>query len=419
LVSDGAGEKFTLPNTKIVGTPLDNCGIVDLEVRDPFPEKEAEISATIRNAGIAPRHGTLRILREDQQYASVDFDLAAGAETRPTLAVARGAGGSFRASLEPADALTADDDATFLLAAPVAAPIVLAKTNNGPSAYLEAAARALAAELDVPLFSAGDARSAPADAVILQEGGSLTSPPQRAILFGTSVPGLAAPAAPAAEPEPIVRFDGNHPFLAGILLDRLRAIPTVTFDPTGAPAPGAVSGARAFTARGPALLISTKIAGGDARAVAWSFELANSNFPALDGAFPVFLRRAFLWLAEAGARSPAVTRAGEDPMAPLEGRPARGPGKVGPWRLPSGAAATASLLDARTTDLAPGLSSGDPSVAAGTSRGRPLTGLVAWAAAIAFGAALALERTQAFRERAAFPRITLRRGSLPRRRSTL
>jgi hypothetical protein len=211
-------------------------------------------------------------------------------------------------------------------------------------------------------------------------------------------PGLAAES--PAKTATILSFDGRHPLTHGLLLDRLVAKTNVALAETGEPL---VRGGD-----GPLLLA---ISGGGRRAVASAFKLADSNFPVLEGAFPVFARRAFLWLARDQHRTVAFCASGPNPAGPLFGLPAMGPRRLGAWTLPTGETTTASLLDRSTTAIAPAAGQAEPILEEGAPKIIPLAAPVATAAAAALGAALLVELWVLFLER--------RRGALPRGASAL
>jgi hypothetical protein len=124
----------------------------------------------------------------------------------------------------------------------------------------------------------------------------------------------------------------------------------------------------------------------------------------LEGGFPVFLRRAYLWLSGGGAPILGATRSGDDREGALVGRPVRGPRRLGPWTLPSGDETTASLLDARCVSLDT-THRPEPALALGAPSAETLGEEFAWSAAAFFALALALEVLTGLREfGAALPR---------------
>jgi len=393
LVSDLAGKKVGLPRTHVVGSESENLGIVDLRVEDPFPDSDARVTATIRNGGHAERNAVVTVERGGEEAARGEARVAAGGETQLSIPFPRGRGGLHSVRLRPGDAFALDDEATFLLTPSATAPIILVRNDEGPSPALEALARALALELGVPLGTVASAADAPAEAVVFQEGGKLAKLPARAFLWGVECPELdRAGAIPAPE---ILGFDAAHPLTRGLRLERLVVKPKIALADSGE--------ALVRGAGGPLLLAKSE---GDRRVVAAAFRLADANFPVLEGAFPVFGRRAFLWLAHDARRTVPFRRTGDDPTAPLYGWPVEGPGRIGPCELPTGESSTASLLDRTTTDIAPAAGRSEGTLEEPDPRIFPLGMPCALAAALAFLIAFALELWVVFSER--------RRVALPR-----
>lgn len=394
LVSDLVAGKRRFAKTKVVGEPLPNVGITALRVSDPFPEAEVSIEVLVENAGDSNVERRLVVSRGKEEVTSQAVSVPAKGSARTALSVPRGPGGLAGVALTPGDGFALDDEATFLLTPASAASLVIVKTEDGPSKALEAAVRSLADEFDVKVgVTTAGAGPYPAGAVVVQEGGVHAPVAERALLLGAVPEGLARAAAPGSAPRPILTFRGDHPLLRGLRLDALIGVRQVNFGE------GWVELAHAED--GPVIAVSRESREAGAaprRLVAVSTRLEGSNFVTLDGGFPVFLRRGFLWLTGGGEKVLAATRSGDDPLGPLSGRPVEGPRAFGPWTLPSGVASTASLLDRATLDLTPGEVGADPVFDPGDPTSETLGAPFAWTAAALFAAALFVEIAALVRE---------------------
>ncbi|MBI3820038.1 MAG: VWA domain-containing protein [Planctomycetes bacterium] len=360
------------------GEAVENAGIVDLEIVDPFPENAAVARCVVHNHSRTARALDVLLIRDGKQLAAQTIQIEKDADARAEFAFARGDGGIFQLRLSPGDAFPPDDEATFMIEAPARAPLVLITNPEEPrQAFLEAAARALALDLQIPLGEAANADDAPAEAIILQNGGRVSNITKRAILFGAAGAGIAS-ARTAGPVETLLQFDRREPLLHSLSLESLILSPTVDFADS--------DGAFGSGLSGPAIVKITK---GGRRAVCTSFTIDASNFPLLQGDFPVFLRRAFLWCAGGDSAVVPFVRLGSDPTAIWRDVPDTGPTAPGPC-IVGGRRSTASLLDRELCNVDGRSPVGDAALPAGPPVDEEFTTVAAAVAAIAFALASAL-----------------------------
>lgn len=378
------------------GAKADNTGIIHLEIDDPFPEKEITVKCTVARRAASSANVNIEILRGEVVVKAQSVEMLASSEAELSFTFDRGDGGLHRLRLTPGDAFPLDDEAAFLLETPARAPLVIVENGTPGDPFLEAAARALALDLQIPLGRAASAADAPADAVVLQSGGSIGGFCNKAILFGAAGDGIGERSASRGALSTILQINRRHPLLEGLLLESLIARPSLQLSPLAESLVIGTDGAEIGL-----------VTSGGRRIVASSFTLDQCNLPLLQSEYPLFLRRAFVWCAAGEARVVPFVKTGFDEGAPWRGlSPDAGPPRLGPCVL-NGRPSAASLLDPLLVDAnARAVPFGDP-MPAGPPVDKDLSPISGALAAAALFLALLFEGATIFRSFRAAPRTLL------------
>lgn len=377
-VDRSAGSRLRIEST---GGAVDNAGIVDFNIQDPFPENEVRVRVHVKWNQHAPARRVLECLQKNTVVASESLPIESAGDRWIDFIIPRGPGGILQFRLTPADAFEMDDSAAVLVEEPASAPLVMIQKSGATrSPFLEAAARAIAIDLGIPLAEADSAASAPPGSVILQNGGDAGDFAQ-GILFGASSPEIALPRPSTGNDiTQTLQISRRHPLLEGLLLQPLIALPVVEL----------ADGVETLVTgtSGPSMGIYHK---NGRRVVCTSFTIEKSNLALLQMELPVLLRRAFVWCARGESRCIPFVRVEPDPSAPWRGvDPMFAPPGPGPCEI-GGRPAFASLLDESLVNIdARPASFGEP-LPAGPPVDDELSKSVALAAAAAFALALALE----------------------------
>lgn len=281
-ITDGLGPAVAPASgaLTLVGAPVDNVAITDLQVVDAWPLPRVALRLRIDNFSRGSRSVLLAV--DGVVHADVRLDLAAGAHVEQVLEVQRGAGGAVRVFLrDGADGLAADDEVSVQLPPPPPGDIaVLSDAEAGPE--IGVAAAALAEECGGRVVAAATETAG----FLLVEGGRLPGggKGERSLTFGTRFSNVPLAASDLRTDPAVLDWDRDDPVTAGLDLSEL-VVRTALRAEHLPPGTSLVSGTD-----GP-LVVRVDNAGGST--VHTAFRLSESNF-ALLPAFPQFLRRAYL-----------------------------------------------------------------------------------------------------------------------------
>jgi Ca-activated chloride channel family protein len=313
---------------RVLGRSDDNVGITAFRLaRDP---RGAEALLRVENFSGRPRRVPLSVTHAGAAVYRTAVDLPAGAGR--TLVFPAAAGGVYEARLDTHDALPDDDAASAVLDA---SPLPSALLVSGGNPYLERLLRVLPVGKAAVTRSTDPGTWAGFGVVVIDRLDSGPLPPGDYLLIRSIPPNLPVTATGEVRRPELAVWRRDDPVLRFVDLDGV-----------------GISTALALTTQGGRVLAGGDVPliwayeGGGIRAIVFAFALADTDLVERV-AFPVLIANSLAWL---GGEAPAA-RPGE------------------PLQLPSGAAASAQLVDpdgrARTVPAVAGMFVLPPFVRAG------------------------------------------------------
>jgi len=284
-LTDGRGPHARVATgaVTVVGTPLDNVGIVAVTVADAWPLPEIAVTTTVQNLGQQAATVQLAVTGGVMPLPARELQLLPRQQQVVELALRRAGGGDLRLDLlDHRDALAVDDQVVIHVPAPPA-PEIAVYSDTEDNRMLDAAAKALAAESGGRVVDSVGATKA---GFLLVDGGAMPTlrPGVRALTFGTWLRAGRAGADDTVQAPAIVDWDRQDPITKGLDLSGLRVDRCLR---------------RGFSLAGHSLLRGAQqdlivvAETAESASVHAAFRLVDSNF-ALLAAFPQFLRRCYV-----------------------------------------------------------------------------------------------------------------------------